>query len=33
MGTVVEIKGNLVSVRAADDDVFDVDPIQVHHCK
>jgi hypothetical protein len=31
MGTVVEIKGNLVSVKDAADDVFDVDPVQVHH--
>lgn len=34
MGTVIGIKnGTLVMVKDADDDVFDVDPVQVHHVK
>ena len=31
MGVVVEIKGNLVTVKDQNNDCFDVDPTQVHH--
>jgi hypothetical protein len=33
MGTVVEIKEGIISVKDFADDVFDVDPVQVHHVK
>lgn len=34
MGTVIGTKnGNLVMVKDADDDVWDCDPVQVHHVK